>query len=148
MFDETAMKLKELNGTVLSASAIQSVDLLTEPEIEMLRELGSMTVGPETDDYIGKVAADEALKGRYVQLSELGFIYGNEYLGGNLGYHGLSAKAGWAVDRYDRAVKRKQEEELELKRLRRSDRAFNIETLVLGWALGILSAWICGQIMP
>lgn len=146
-FEETAKSVDKLNTSVTSSAAMNAVDLLGKAEIEMLRELGEMRFDAATSEYIDSIAADPASKGRYIQLSELGFIYGAEYSGGNLGFHGVSPKAGWAIARYEAEEAKRADEEAKEKKDRIFDKLFNVGMLVLGWVLGIISTLITAHMI-
>lgn len=127
------------------AVAIQAVDLLTEPEIYELKKLASLS-SDEASQYVSNCTQDPIIRGIYLQLSDLGFIHCTTDFGKQFIFHGLSPKANWAINRYDRKVEAEKLKAKELKRQRRSDRLFSLFSLIVGWSLGLATPLITALI--
>lgn len=121
-------------------SDINSIDLLTDEEIEELRIL---TSGTDAEFARAReVEGDELHQGMYLQFQELGLIECVKYLGGNFAYFGHSPKAEWAVRHHDRkAVEAKARQEAEERRHRETLRSSRWN-IVLGWVLGLITAFL------
>lgn len=127
-----------LGKHVSDASAIQSVDLLTDTEIDELRQL--INLGDESREYASERVQDEAVKGMYLQLSDLGFIGCLTVDDGNVIYLGHSPKASWAVTRHDRLAEIEAQRKAEAERVRDEDRRHSRNNVIIGWFLGLATA--------
>ncbi|GJC75248.1 hypothetical protein [Adlercreutzia equolifaciens] len=138
--DDVTRAIKNAGENVAKSSVPQSVDLLTDDEIEELRILVS---GHEAEFARFEEIKDiERYKGMYLQFSDLGLVTCVQYSGGNVVYYGHHPKAEWAVAHHDRkAAEARARAEAEERRHRETLRSSQ-RNIVIGWALGLVTALV------
>lgn len=138
---EVSKSLDQIGKGFTNLGSAQSVDLLTEKEVNELRKLVSLDL-PEAQRYsIGRVKDPEIL-GMYQQLSDLGFINVIQDLTGSFFLTYVYPRANWAIYRFDKKVEEEKARNAEIKRQRRTDRLFSLLVLISGWILGLFSPTI------
>ncbi len=135
---EVSKSVEKLGRHISDSAAMQSVDLLTESEVEELRKL--VTLGAESNDYTSERLKDEAAQGMYMQLSDLGFIQCVFTFDGNVHYLGHTPKANWAIARHDKLAEIERMRKAEAERVRDEDRRHSRNNVIIGWFLGLATA--------
>lgn len=138
--DSIASSVDRLGTSISDSSAIQAVDLLTDAEIDELREL--IRLGDAGGGYAASRLGDEAVAGMYLQLSQLGFVECAREFGGGLVYLGHSQKANWAVARHDLLEEERKRQKAEAERARKEDRKHDRINMLIGWLFGLATAML------
>lgn len=129
--------LEKLSNEVSDTFALQAVDLLTKPEIDELRKLVSLDKA-DAEKYASARMKDLSFQGMYLQLSDLGFIHCLPTFDGTLYFIGVSPKASWAIDRYDKRLAQEEQQKRELRHQRWMDRIFAVGSGIGGTVVGFL----------
>ena len=140
---EVKKSVDRLGKHVSDASAMQSVDLLTDVEVDELRQLVSL--GDEARGYAASRIQDEAVRGMYMQLSDLGFIHCATY-DDVTAYIGHDPKANWAIARHDKLAEIARQKKAEDEARRKSDRKRQRIDMLIGFVGGIVSALVISYI--
>lgn len=138
--DEIRRSIDNLGKRVSESSAMQSVDLLTDDEIDELRKLVSL--GDGAKGYAASRLESEAVQGMYLQLSDLGFIHCFRDFDGDILYVDYDPKANWAIARHDKLAELEARRKEEVNRIRDEDRKHSRNNVIIGWFLGLATAAI------
>lgn len=134
---QLGQSVRTMSDSIVDANAMLAVDLLTDAEVAELREL--IRLGADASDYGVERAANPALRGMYMQLSDVGFLHCLVAWGGRLAHVHVDPKAHWAVARHEqRAEEERRRAEAEERRHRETLRNSRWN-LLLGWALGLVT---------
>ena len=128
---------KQISETILSASAIAAVDLLTSEEIGELRDLIS------SDDPVSLARErmkDDSVAGMYAQLSDIGLIHCFRDFNGDPVFIAVDPKSAWAVGRRDLRDREDAERKAAEERRRKEDQGRQTIFIVVGWVMGIISS--------
>ena len=142
--DRVRKSVDALGKRVSDASAMQSVDLLTDEEVDELRKLVSL--GDGANKYVSARLEDEAVQGMYLQLSDLGFIHCFRDFSGGILYTGYDPKANWAIARHDKLAEIEKQKKMEAETLRKSDRKHQRIDMLIGFVGGIVAALVISYI--
>lgn len=135
---QLGQSVRTMSASIVDSNAMLAVDLLTDAEIAELREL--IRLGADASDYGIERARNPALRGMYMQLSDIGFLHCPVAWGGQLIRVHVDPKAHWAVARHEqRAAEERRRVEAEERRHRETLRNSRWN-LLLGWALGLVTA--------
>ncbi|GEM_PF-3735020 len=129
--------LEKLSNEVSDTFVLQAVDLLTKPEIDELRKLVSMD-NTDAEKYASARMKAPSFQGMYLQLSDLGFIHCLSTFDGMLHFIGVSPKASWAIDRYDKRLAQEKQQKREFRHQRWMDRIFAVGSGIGGTVVGFL----------
>ena len=129
--DDVRKSVDKLGKRISDSAAMQSVDLLTESEVEELRNLVSL--GAESNDYASERLKDDAIQGMYLQLSDLGFIQCLFAFDGDVHYLGHTPKANWAIARHDKLAEIEKQKKAEDEARRKSDRKHQRIDMLIGF---------------
>lgn len=130
---QSVSAIDELGSSLTNAIAVQTVDLLTDEEVDELRSL--IEIG---DDFVEQ-PVPKSKRGMYVQLCHSGFIECLQDVNDRLILIRVSPKAGWAVNRHDMRKAREAAKAEEDAALRAEERRFDRKMMLEGFALGFLS---------
>lgn len=128
---------EQVSETILSASAIAAVDLLTSDEIDELRDL---IAAGDPVSLARERMKDNAVAGMYSQLSDIGLIHCFRSLNGDPVFTAVDPKAAWAVGRRDLRDREAAERKAEAERRRKEDRSRQTFFIVVGWIMGLISS--------
>lgn len=134
---------EQISETILSASAIAAVDLLTSEEIRELRDL----ISAEDPVLLARERMkDDAVAGMYSQLSDIGPIHCFRAFNGDPVFASVDPKAAWAVGRRDLRDREAAERKAEAERRREDDRRHDTRNMVIGWIAGVISSLLVSLI--
>lgn len=134
---------KQVSETILSASAIAAVDLLTNEEIDELRNLIS---ADNPVSLAQERMKDSSVAGMYLQLSDIGLIDCFVDFSGDLVFAGVNPKAAWAVGRRDLRDREAAERKAEAELRRKDDRRHDTRNMIIGWVAGVISSLLVSLI--
>lgn len=139
--DETGKipeQIARLSSTVRDSVGIQSVDLLTELEIEKLRGL-SDHADNLTEYAEAEMKSDSSASGVYRQLGDLGLIQTLSAYDGSVIVIGISPKSEWAIARFDRRAEAERLDKADARREKIIGYLIQALYILFGWLLGRLS---------
>ena len=134
---------KQVSETILSASAIAAVDLLSSEEIDELRGLIS---AEDPVSLARERMKDNAVAGMYAQLSDIGLLRCLRDFNGNPVFIAVDPKAAWAVGRRDLRDREAAERKAEAERRREDDRKHDTRNMIIGWIAGVISSLLVSLI--
>lgn len=137
---KTADGVSSIARSIIDASAISAMDLLTDEEVEELRTLACL--GESSREHAAGRMSDPSTAGMYAQLSDLGLIHCVKVLDGSLVFVDIDPKAHWAIRRRDLLRKSEKERAENEEKRRAKDRRNSALLVIAGWVLGFLTTVI------
>lgn len=134
---------KQVSETILNASAIAAVDLLSSEEIDELRDL---IAAGDPVSLARERMKDNAVAGMYSQLSDIGLIHCFRSFNGDPVFTAVDPKAAWAVGRRDLRDREAAERKAEAERRREDDRKHDTRNMIIGWIAGVISSLLVSLI--
>jgi len=138
--------IEELTKAVRDATSLQSIEHLSEAEIDELRQLIAHEERGDAADFAqSRMVSDDGEPlspaiGIYQELDELGLIAGSSLWGGGYLFADINPRGYWAVERHDLiAEEDRLERELEEERYqrdRKADRRIMMWSSIAGAVLG------------